>query len=267
MLLESYLHPWTAFCTLTYSDDHLPPNGSLVPEHAKAFLRRLQYRLNPLKFRYFIVGEYGEETWRPHYHAILFNVQCDPSHYERVNNKRMYAGSKDIWEAWSMGGTQTYPASKELIQYTAGYVTKKLTKEEDERLCRVDQYGEKVWLAPEFARMSRKPGIGFAAVSAIARSLNDGVGAALVAGLGDAPNELRVGSSRFSLGRYLRDKIAAELGLDHELLSSRRMEKYAMEMLPLLETQTLRDAQDAKNAQEALISTTRYKLRRKLGTL
>jgi len=71
------------FVTLTYDDENLPPDGVSIRD-VQLFLKRLRKRLRSLlkiptkeyKFsstmRYFIVSEYGDHTFRPHYHGILF---------------------------------------------------------------------------------------------------------------------------------------------------------------------------------------------------
>lgn len=40
--------------------------------YAQRFLKRLRSRLEPYRFRYFLVGEYGPEHFRPHFHLLLF---------------------------------------------------------------------------------------------------------------------------------------------------------------------------------------------------
>lgn len=72
------------FITLTYDDFHLPINDRDIPvldkSDVKAFLKRLRqslYKVSPgYRLRYYLSGEYGPETIRPHYHAIILNV-CD----------------------------------------------------------------------------------------------------------------------------------------------------------------------------------------------
>lgn len=71
------------FVTLTYDDEHLPSDGVSIRD-VQLFLKRLRKRLRTLlhipvkeykfssKMRYFIVSEYGDHTYRPHYHGILF---------------------------------------------------------------------------------------------------------------------------------------------------------------------------------------------------
>lgn len=62
------------FVTLTYDDDHLPRDGLLCKKHVQDFLKRFRKLIYPYKIRYFIVGEYGEQFGRPHYHMLLFNL-------------------------------------------------------------------------------------------------------------------------------------------------------------------------------------------------
>lgn len=65
------------FVTLTYADEYLPPDGVSVRD-IQLFLKRLRKHFNSKTLRYFIVSEYGDHTFRPHYHALLF-FQIDRS--------------------------------------------------------------------------------------------------------------------------------------------------------------------------------------------
>ena len=74
ILLESYLYNNNTFVTLTYSEDDKTVKKinnllSLDSEHTKNFLKRLRSKFPKNKIRYYLVGEYGEQTQRPHYHA------------------------------------------------------------------------------------------------------------------------------------------------------------------------------------------------------
>lgn len=232
MLLEQLLHPESCFVTLTYSPENLPAGGVLVPRDTELFLKRLRKRFEPLKLRYFLTGEYGDESWRPHYHAILYNVPL--------------TAHREVDAAWGLGGVHVGEANRTTMQYVAGYVVKKLTS--DSAL----SFVERCDLVPEFARMSRNPGLGRGAISGIASALGDAIGAREVGFRGDIPGELRIGGKKLPLGRYLKTKLAEELGYDEELLSQGRMEKYAMEMLPLLQDQKSRDFEAEKRGQAAL---------------
>ena len=70
---EKSLHEESSFVTLTYDDEHLPKNGSLVYRDFQLFMKRLRKEFAPTNIRFYMCGEYGETFSRPHYHACLFN--------------------------------------------------------------------------------------------------------------------------------------------------------------------------------------------------
>ena len=72
ILLESFTHDYNSFVTLTYDESHLPEDGGLNHGHVQKFLKLLRKKVAPAKVRYFVVGEYGEKSGRPHYHLALF---------------------------------------------------------------------------------------------------------------------------------------------------------------------------------------------------
>jgi hypothetical protein len=71
---EMSCHDNAVFATLTYDDDHLPPDRSISKDELQRFIKRLRKELGDRKIRYFACGEYGETTNRPHYHAIIFGL-------------------------------------------------------------------------------------------------------------------------------------------------------------------------------------------------
>jgi len=73
LMFERKVHRDSKFVTLTYADAHLKwHNGQpqLHREHVQLFLKRV--RKEGYKLRYYGVGEYGSQTFRPHYHLLLF---------------------------------------------------------------------------------------------------------------------------------------------------------------------------------------------------
>lgn len=190
MFYESQLHTDNCFVTLTYSQENLPAAGTLVPVDLQLFLKRLRRVVEPRRFRYFAVGEYGDESGRPHYHAIIFGLgQFD-------------AGTID--RAWGLGLTATFEFNEYTAQYTAGYTVKKLTRKDDPRL-----RGRH----PEFARMSLRPGIGAGAMALLADQLHHSAGLDNVALTGDVPTHLKIGKKTVPIGRYLRQKLREEMGM------------------------------------------------------
>ena len=215
--------------TLTYDDKYLKSvyydekadrfyqdgsgNGlsTLCPSDVTEFFYRLRYYLGSRKIRYFYCGEYGDQTLRPHYHVCLFGIGshfidvirrawCDPDTKEPI-------GHVDV-------GTLTQYS----LQYTCGYVVKKLTKKDDERLC---------GLYPEFARSSL--GMGRASVPKIVKALNIKSSDIYYLTHNDIPRQLNVHGKCWPLDRYLRTKILQELKrLDHA--TEKGKERYDQEM-------------------------------------
>jgi len=191
MMLEAIVHEFASFVTLTYNKESVPSDGSLNPRHLQLFLKRLRYELEPRKIRYFGVGEYGDDTFRPHYHLAVFNL--DPLAGEVVK------------KSWPYGFSDCGPLTIQSAAYVAGYVTKKMTGKDDERL--KGRY-------PEFARMSLRPGIGANAISDVADALQNRHGWDSIGITGDVPSVLRHGSRTMPLGRYLRRKLREAMNFE-----------------------------------------------------
>lgn len=207
MMLESKVHDSSVIVTLTYRDE--PPGGSLVPRDAQLWLKRLRKQLEPLKIRYFLAGEYGDVTERPHYHAVLFGLALDPAH--GWSNVAGADGQYEcrcstcvlVRETWGLGRIDVQGFDEKGAQYVCGYVTKKLTDPDDFRL-----QGRE----PEFSRMSRRRGLGATSTVAMAEALSDASGVRLIGALGDVPSVLQHGKKKLPLGRYLRRVLREELG-------------------------------------------------------
>jgi len=120
----------------------------------------------PGKIRFFLTGEYGELTHRPHFHAAIFGLDS------------YSAGGDDgrggvLQETWPYGFTFSGELTWESAQYIAGYLTKKVT---------ADEYSVR-----EFSRMSLRPGIGASAMEDVGRALSCDVGLDSVAANLDVP--------------------------------------------------------------------------------
>lgn len=163
----------SCFITLTYRDEyecddsqlrkgyHLPSDGSLHHSHLTKFLKRLRKKYDQ-KIRYYAVGEYGEQTGRPHYHAILFNVDFSDKVEIREKEGVWLYSSEELDSLWPYGFTTVGEANWETAAYCARYVMKKVGGVlADDHYRRYDaELGYDYWIEPEFARMSLKPGIG-----------------------------------------------------------------------------------------------------------
>lgn len=82
------------FVTLTYDTTHVPisDNGfmTLKKKDFQDYMKRLRKLCPSSTLKYYMSGEYGTNNFRPHYHAIIFNVP----------HKQLFA------DAWALGGSQ-----------------------------------------------------------------------------------------------------------------------------------------------------------------
>lgn len=210
IMLEASLYKDNSFLTLTYDDEHLPVDGSLVKKHLQDFMKRFRKSIEPIKVRYYGVGEYGERTQRPHYHLALFGwpgCLAGNTLTASIEGKRSCcAPCARVQEAWLLGGIMLGTLRTESAQYIAGYVTKKMTNKNHAAAAN--------WLGrrdPEFSVMSRRPGIGVDAMHEVASSLMQ---FNLDTSESDVPVTLRHGSRQFPLGRHLRGKLREYIGKD-----------------------------------------------------
>ncbi len=203
MMLEKTQHGDNSFVTLTYDNEHLPKEGNLDPGDTQLWLKRLRKSLAPGKIRYFLVGEYGDKNRRPHYHVALFGVGEIGLRLQVEKILSSGAGMGTI-ATWDKGKVCVGDVTSDSCGYMAGYVTKKLTKKGDEKLC---------GRHPEFARMSRGLGSGF--MGSVAAVLRGSHGASFLVE-GDVPNVLQHGGKKLPLGRFLRKKLREkmEMGSD-----------------------------------------------------
>lgn len=184
LMLEKQYSSDTWFITLTYDNDHLVggtepvkvPTGAHYkngkPVCVKQYpnvsptghltLNKLDYanfnkRLRK-KFgkgvRFFLAGEYGEKSNRPHYHGIYFNLPLDDLEVFKVVHGVPYYTSETISELWPFGFHLIGNVSYDTCAYVSRYVTKKLHDVD------VDKYAEE-GVQREFCCMSRKPGIAY----------------------------------------------------------------------------------------------------------
>jgi len=121
------------FITLTYADAHLHwKNGisQLKKSHLQDFFKRL--RKQGHRLRYYAVGEYGSQTYRPHYHVILFGEIPDD----------------DIRGKWPHGDVHIGFVNQASIAYCLKYIVNGRA------------VGMRNGRELPFALMSRRPGLG-----------------------------------------------------------------------------------------------------------
>jgi len=155
---EASLHEHNCFLTLTYDEEHLPPDGRLVPEDFQKFIKRLRRAIdrradgiatNPAaSVRYLSCGEYGETTARPHYHALLFNV----SFTDGTDVGKHLTESPALGKLWLYGKHKIGSVTGASANYVAQYTLKNRNK--------TFHTPDGEILPKPFIRMSLKPAIG-----------------------------------------------------------------------------------------------------------
>jgi len=222
ILLESTQHAENAFVTLTFADLEKRDNpDSLDPRDVQLWLKRFR-KISEPKIRYFAVGEYGDKTSRPHYHAIIFGRGCKSGPVRQYRNKE--GGYEwrcdcnmcsDVRETWPYGFASATTLTTGRMKYIAKYTLKKMTSCQDLRL---------EGRHPEFARMSLVPGLGAAAMNSVASEVTRHKIA--------VPVTINHGQGHLPLGRYLRKKIAklAETEVDKtDTAAMRALQAFAFE--------------------------------------
>lgn len=150
---EAKMHDKNCFLTLTYNNEHLPENHSLVKRDMQLFWKRLRKEIGS-QIRYFQCGEYGSKLNRPHYHAIVFGFDFGDKYLFSLNNNQPLYRSPTLERLWPYGFTTIGNVTFESCAYVARYCLKKVGGDK-----KAEHYGDK---EPEYVCMSRRPGIGTA---------------------------------------------------------------------------------------------------------
>ena len=140
-------------------------------ESQDSLLKRFRKEIRPRKIRYFLAGEYGDESWRPHYHALIFGYDFpDKFRVQAQETGNPYYLSPQLTKLWPFGNHIICDLNYDAAAYVARYTTKKITGEKadshynrllidfDEVTGELHSFME-TQLEPEFATMSRRPGI------------------------------------------------------------------------------------------------------------
>lgn len=176
---ESRFYSQMCYLTLTCDDEHInavfPSRGrsfidgyswnSLQHKPFQDFMKRLRRQLQygfhydvivdgkpvhrvyhgePGKpIRFFMCGEYGDHTHRPHYHAIVFGFWPPDAKVLRGN---LYT-SEMVFRRWPFGFHTVGKVEPDSISYVAGYVDKKM---DESRMIWANEC-----VSPEYVAMSR----------------------------------------------------------------------------------------------------------------
>lgn len=147
---EAQIHPDNIFLTLTYRDENLP--DKLYKRDFQLFAKKLRKKittdfikqfgklnwslcdqqqkkdlLEKIKIGIMYVGEYGDRTKRPHWHAIIFNYAPSDKTYKRsTDTGDQVFTSKTLNDLWANGHTEFGSVTFESAGYVARYSAKKL---------------------------------------------------------------------------------------------------------------------------------------------
>ena len=153
MIMElDHYHGKAVFATLTYDEEHVPKvfecdeNGEITDKvrsltlskrDAQLFLKKLRSRkkFEDREIRFYLSGEYGEHTLRPHLHCILFGIGLDDFpdlEPFRINElKQQTYISDEFADIWSNGFIVLSGVSWETMAYVSRYVQKKANATND----------------------------------------------------------------------------------------------------------------------------------------
>lgn len=110
LMQEERISSSSHFLTLTYDTQHVPitPAGfmNLDKRDVQLFMKKLR-KVHSQKLKYYVVGEYGGKSNRPHYHMLLFNARVDL-----------------IQPAWDKGAIHYGDVSHASVGYTLKYMCK-----------------------------------------------------------------------------------------------------------------------------------------------
>lgn len=162
-LSQEYLVSDSAFFfTMTYADMDLVFNVSsrlseLLLRDVQLWFKKLRKRVAEFypstRLRYYLVGEYGDDSGRPHYHVLMFNlppmfVGKDEMELTQFPDGVFVDPAMAVSKCWRGGLVHVGCVTGASIYYVVKYHVNKLME----------------WpgRAPPFAVMSRRPGIGAA---------------------------------------------------------------------------------------------------------
>lgn len=159
---EAQLWSDNCYLTLTFSDEHLPPDYSVHVRDWQLFMKSFRKFVYPKKIRFYMGAEYGDENLRPHYHAIIFNYDFNDKIFFKKNHRgdNLYT-SPSLSKIWPYGFATLGDVTFESAAYVSRYVCKKQTGEQAASFYLRQNPVTKFWhqVEPEFSLCSRRPGI------------------------------------------------------------------------------------------------------------
>lgn len=120
-IAESRMHKFNYFLTITYDDDHVKMTNKPEMQKFVKYLRRLGF-----DFKYYLVGELGNQSKRPHYHMAMFSDTPIIDGKIWSSGKNPLYRSATLEKAWLNKGQILYGRlDAASIRYTLGYINAK----------------------------------------------------------------------------------------------------------------------------------------------
>lgn len=249
-LMQEEKHSTSAhFVTLTYGTKYVPmaPSGYLTlnKKHLQNFFKRLRFNTGATNLKYYAVGEYGTDNFRPHYHALIFNLPKE----EDVSNAWIFdSRGKETKEL--LGKPYFGTVTGASVGYTLKYISKK-------RLIPMHRNDDRV---PEFSLMSKGLGRQYLNETSHAWHQND---------ILNRMHLVTEGGKKLSMPRYYKDKIYTEF--EREMIAA-----YQSPLIEQRQMETIRDkyngdyyawSRDETERHKQMISQALKKSKQKKGKL
>ena len=152
LLMELETNPNAIFLTLTYDDKNCPIE--LKKRDLQNFFKRLRHYFKDRKIKYYACGEYGPNTFRPHYHLIIFGLDFFELDKHKLRDN-LYT-SDIISKIWKKGFISFNAVDSTNIAYTTHYTLKKAFKQTYDVM-----KTKNMIIAPEFQVCSKGLGLDY----------------------------------------------------------------------------------------------------------
>lgn len=121
-LAEAKLHRFNYFLTITYDNEHVTNTNKRDCQNFIKYLRRLDF-----DFKYYLVGELGDKTKRPHYHMAMFSdVEIPDAKVWSGKPSQPLMRSKLLEKCWLNKGQILFGRlDTASIRYVLGYLNSK----------------------------------------------------------------------------------------------------------------------------------------------
>lgn len=197
---ESKMYNENCFLTLTYDQQHAPWvndfRTTVLKSDMQTFMKDLRSHIAPVKVKFYGVGEYGEKKGRAHYHICLMGwIPKDLVLWKKTKAGNLYT-SVELDKVWKNGRVIVGNLDFDSAGYVARYCTKLLTG-------KAAEYYERENIVPEFALMSRRPGIGKAWLDKYGKEIK-------------SFHNVVFKGKKYKVPRYYKDKVYDEMDRDIE---------------------------------------------------